>query len=207
MALSRSNGEKQIIKWTSYLRLKINCISHWEIRLQAILHYNTNRSLVLIFHNKDFRVICFHQNGVVSLLHTLSFSPSVVTIRGLPTPAPAALMCKKNILDFSECLNIMAKVLLHSAKTEMLGEHSANVSPVLQNAKRNHTRTVYYQHLTCFSVLVCLTYIVYFCTVECSLLQKKNNNQLYINHERSFLVANARSIDQVIFVSRNESHY
>lgn len=66
---------------------------------------------------------------------------------------------------------------------------------------------VYYQHLTSFSVLGCLVHTVYFSTVKCRLLPRKSNNQLYINHERSFVLANAGSIDQIISVSRNESHY
>lgn len=53
----------------------------------------------------------------------------------------------------------------------------------------------------CFRV-----YTVYFSTVKCGLLQRKNNNKLYINHERSLIVVNARSIDQVIFVGRKSQY-
>lgn len=133
----------------------------------------------------------------------ISFSNSVVTMKGFLS---FFLVSKKNILDFSKYLNIVTEVLLHSAGTETVSEHNANV-PNQCTVANNITTKVYYQHLTCFSVSECSVYTVYFSTVKCRLLQRKNNNQLHFNHERSFLVVHARSIDQVIFVRRNESHY
>lgn len=82
------NGEKQIMKWARYLRLKVNCISPWEMRFWAILHCNMTKSLVLIFHNTDFRAICFHQKKAVPLLlqHYHSTAPLTIVGRAFPPP-------------------------------------------------------------------------------------------------------------------------
>lgn len=79
-------------------------------------------------------------------------------------------MSKKNILDFSKYLNIVTKVLLHSAGMEMVSEHNANISLPVYSGKHNNTTKVYYWHLTCFSVLRCSVYTVYFSTVKYRLL-------------------------------------
>lgn len=117
------------MKWTSYLRLKINCISPWEIRLQAILHCNMNLPLVLIFHNTDFRVICFHQNIAVSplLLHYRSTPPLPSTIGLLSLFFNFLLVCK-NSLDFPKDANIMVILSLHPSGTKAAWTQEAKVS-------------------------------------------------------------------------------
>lgn len=76
--LSVLGRSKLLNGWVIYM--KMNCLSHGEIRWQAILHYKRNMSLVFIFHNKDFRVISIQENGVVSLLHASPFKTIVVTV-------------------------------------------------------------------------------------------------------------------------------
>lgn len=90
------------------------------------------------------------------LLEWSSFSPTHIIIQHLCChhwKSPPALICTKNILYFFKCLNSMAKVL-HSARTESLGEPSVDVSPALSNPKHHHPREGSYPQLTWFSVLV-----------------------------------------------------
>lgn len=108
--------------------------------------------------------------GNLLLLEWSHFSPTYIIIQHLychhqrspPRPPPPCKCVRRISLIFSKCLNNMAKVLLHSARTETVGERSVNVSSALYNAKRNNARKVYHQHSTCFSGLVYLAHGVFF---------------------------------------------